>query len=116
VALSSLRERRLLGARLGAHEEAVVSHLHAAGIDPGRIERHDDNRLVQSLAASGSGIALVPALTVDRADPAVRVAPLEPPLPPRRLAVLRRRDGELSAAAGHLWDVAVSRGRRLLAA
>jgi DNA-binding transcriptional LysR family regulator len=113
--LVALAGRALLGIQRCAHEDLVEAELVAAGVDPAAVERYEDNRLIQSLAAGGHGIAVVPSLTVDRADEEVRVLELEPALPPRRVALARLRERELSPAAAELRRIAVALCREVLA-
>ena len=51
------------------------------------------------MVAAGVGVALVPALTVDASDPAVRVLELGAQLPPRLVGLGWHRDRYRSAAA-----------------
>lgn len=60
--------------------------------------RSDNNGTLQGLVAAGFGVALVPRLAVTP-DERVSVLRLEPPVPPRRLAVAWHRDRHRSSAA-----------------
>jgi DNA-binding transcriptional LysR family regulator len=115
VSLDALRGLPLLGLRLQGHEERVQDALAAAGLEPGRIERYDDNRLVQALAGAESGVAVVPRLTVDPADSAVSVLELRPRIPPRRIALAHHRGRQLSVHAQAFLDGAVALCREALA-
>lgn len=89
--LSDLGGRRLLGVRGCLHDELVHQLLIAEGIVPAAIERYDDNGLIQALAAAGEGVAVVPHLVVDLADPRITVY-LLPELPARQLVAIVHGD------------------------
>jgi molybdate transport repressor ModE-like protein len=100
----------LEGARLifsCGHEQGLVeSLLLGRGIVAASSSRFDDNGMIQALAAAGEGVAIVPRLTVDLADPRVAVHPV-PDLPSRQLVAVWHRDRQLSAAAGEFVATAV---------
>lgn len=81
--------------RMTAH---VEEHLRDAGIEPNVVFRSDDNGTVQGMVAAGVGVALVPALTLDENDPAIRVLEIDG-MPPRVLALAWHRDRYRSPAA-----------------
>jgi molybdate transport repressor ModE-like protein len=95
VLLSCSFERRLVEARLLAD-----------GIAPASYARFDDNGMIQALAASGEGVAVVPLLAVDADDPRVSVHPL-PELPPRQIVAVWHVERELSARARQFVATAV---------
>jgi DNA-binding transcriptional LysR family regulator len=66
-------------------------------------ERFDDNAMIQELVAAGEGVAVVPRLTIDTADPRIAVFPV-PELPPRRLAIVTHAERRLRPAAQRLID------------
>jgi molybdate transport repressor ModE-like protein len=69
--------------------------------------RSDNNGTLQGLVAAGFGVALVPLLAVTPGDDArVTVLSLEPPVPPRRIAVAWHRDRHRSPAARAFIDAA----------
>jgi DNA-binding transcriptional LysR family regulator len=106
ISLSDLHGRSVLGIVRGAHEDVVESRLTAAGLSDVTFDRYDDNQVVQSLVAGGHGIAIVPWLTVDEHDEALRVLPLAFDLPPRRVGLIHHRDRLLTPAARAFCDVA----------
>jgi DNA-binding transcriptional LysR family regulator len=95
VLLSCSYERRVVEARLLA--ERIV---------PASFARFDDNGMIQALAASGEGVAVVPRLTVDASDNRVDVHPL-PDLPARQLVAVWHRDRQLSPAVRRFTETAV---------
>jgi DNA-binding transcriptional LysR family regulator len=97
--LSALEGQTLLGITHCDHEQAVAAQLAANAVDASTFERYDDNRLIQSLAGAGTGIAIVPALTIDRADESVTILEIPAELPPRTIALIHPRDAPLSPVA-----------------
>jgi DNA-binding transcriptional LysR family regulator len=114
IRVEDLRGRQLLGVSRCSHEDIVEARFAAAGLDDPGFERYDDNQLVQSLVAGDQGVAIVPWLTVNHDDAAVRVLPLALDLPPRQLALIHRRDRLLSPAAREFRSLAVRLCRQAL--
>jgi DNA-binding transcriptional LysR family regulator len=114
ISLADLKGRSLLGIVRGAHEDVVETRLAAAGLEGVTVDRYDDNQVVQSLVAGGHGVAIVPWLTADVHDAAVRVVPLGFELPPRRIGLVHHRDRLLPPAAREFRTVAVDVCRALL--
>ncbi len=76
--------------------------------------RSDNNGTLQGLVAAGFGVALVPQLAVTPDELHVRVVRLEPPVPPRRLAVAWHRDRHRSPAARAFIEAASTVSAELL--
>jgi DNA-binding transcriptional LysR family regulator len=114
IRVEDLRGRQLLGVSRCSHEEIVEARFAAAGLDEPGFERYDDNQLVQSLVAGDQGIAVVPWLTVNHDDSAVRVLPLAIDLPPRQLGLIHHRDRLLSPAAREFRNLAAELCRKAL--
>jgi DNA-binding transcriptional LysR family regulator len=98
----SLREialEPLIGFRTCKTTQVVVDQLRTTGIEPRFVFRSDENGVVQGLAATGVGVALLPRLAVDENDRAVRVIELGPKIAPRIVGIVRHRDRYHSAAA-----------------
>src|SRR5205085_5884090 len=110
-----LKGQVLLGITRCPHEDAVAAQLSGYGVDTSSFERYDDNRVIQSLAGDGSGVAIVPSLIVDRADEAVTVLEIPAELPPRTIALIYPRDAPLSAAAVGFKEVALPLCKDVLA-
>jgi DNA-binding transcriptional LysR family regulator len=100
--------RRLIGIPQSEHEVLVAQHLAADRVVPAAHDRYEDNGLIQELVATGQGVAIVPVLIVDTADPRVSVIPLST-LPPRRLAAITLRGRRLSRPAQDLINLVTAR-------
>jgi DNA-binding transcriptional LysR family regulator len=94
----------LIGFRHCRSTGAAEAYLRANGGDPQWVFRSDDNTTVQALVVAGIGVALVPRLTVDEADPRCVVIPTE--VPPRVLALAWHRDRYRSPAQVAFVDLA----------
>jgi molybdate transport repressor ModE-like protein len=103
--LDDLAGKRLLGIRGCRQYRLVELEMEARGVEPESISRFDDNAIIQALAAADEGVAIVPELVIDTADPQIAVHPL-PELPARRLIAVWHRERTLSAAAHQFLDAA----------
>jgi molybdate transport repressor ModE-like protein len=56
------------------------------------VVRSDDNGTIHALVAAGIGIAILPALSIDRRDVRVRAIPLDPAPAPRTVVLAWHRD------------------------
>jgi DNA-binding transcriptional LysR family regulator len=110
----SLREiamEPLIGYRTCRTTEIVVDQLRTTGIEPRFVFRSNENGVVQGLAATGVGVALVPRLAVDENDESVKVVELGPKIAPRIVGIVRHRDRYHSAAARAFAATALEVGR-----
>ncbi len=80
------------------------AHLRRLGFDPSIVFRSDDSGIVQGLVGAGVGYALVPRLTVDRADPDVATLDVRG-IPPREIGLAWHADRRLSSAARAFVEV-----------
>lgn len=80
------------------------AHLRNKGFEPDIVFRSDDSGIVQGLVGAGVGYALVPRLTVDRADPDVAVLAVRG-IPPREIGLAWHADRRLSPAATAFVEV-----------
>jgi molybdate transport repressor ModE-like protein len=87
--------------------------LRLSGLEPRVAFRSDDNGTVQNLVAAGLGVALVARLTVAETDPRIRVVALDPPIPPRRIALAWHRDRHRTPAARAFVELAAEVCREL---
>ena len=111
-ALRELLDHPLISNRTCRTTKRVEDRLRQAGREPNIAFRSDDNGTVQGLVAAGVGIAVVPRLTVDETDRAVRVVELGDRVPPRLIGVAWHRDRRRTRAAEAFVELA----RRITAA
>lgn len=104
--LREISELPLIGYRTCRTTHQVEQRLHMAGCEPKIVFRSDDNGTVQGLVAAGVGAALVPRLTVDETDDAVRLLDLGDRVPPRLLGIAWHRDRLRTRAAEAFVDAA----------
>jgi molybdate transport repressor ModE-like protein len=81
----------LIGFCRGRLITAAEERLRRMGVEPQIVFRTDDNGTMQRLVAAGFGAALAPRLTVDEADPTIRVVPLDG-FPSRLIGLAWHRD------------------------
>jgi DNA-binding transcriptional LysR family regulator len=114
--LREIGEQPLIGYRTCRSTELVVDQLRTTGIEPHFVFRSNENGVVQGLAATGIGVALVPRLAVDENDDTVHVIELGPKIAPRIIGIARHRDRYHSAAARAFVATALDVGRETTAA
>ncbi|WP_137121921.1 LysR family transcriptional regulator [Segeticoccus rhizosphaerae] len=91
--ISEVARRPVIG-----HDHCVCHDLAeqgfaAAGIRPSYAFRSNDNAAVQAMVRAGIGTAVMPALSVNMADPGVRVLQIEPALPFRSILLAHLAQG-----------------------
>jgi DNA-binding transcriptional LysR family regulator len=99
VAPAQLRELTLIGQKASSCQLLVDQGLRGQGVDPDYVFRSNDNGAVQAMVRAGMGVAVLPWLAIDPDDPEIRVHPLDPPIPPRSIGLIRRADRTLSPGA-----------------
>ena len=104
--LRELVEHPLISNRTCRTTQRVEERLRQAGRDPHIAFRSDDNGTVQGLVAAGVGIAIVPRLTVDETDDAIRVVDLADRVPPRLIGIAWHRDRLRTAASNAFVEAA----------
>jgi DNA-binding transcriptional LysR family regulator len=109
--LREIGEQPLIGYRTCRATELVVDQIRTTGIEPHFVFRSNENGVVQGLAATGVGVALVPRLAVDENDDSVRIVGLGPKIAPRIVGIARHRDRYHSAAARAFVSTALDVGR-----
>jgi DNA-binding transcriptional LysR family regulator len=100
--LPTLREigsQPLIGYRNCRATELLFDQIRATGVEPHFVFRSDDNGVVQGLARSGIGVAVLPRLAVDPNDEEVRITNLSPRLARRQVGIARHKDRYHSPAA-----------------
>jgi DNA-binding transcriptional LysR family regulator len=107
--LPSLREvgeMPLIGYRTCTSGNQLEAHLRLRGMVPEVVFRSDDNGTMQGMVAAGVGVALMPLLAVDVADPRTRIVDMSGKLPPRLVGVAWHRDRVQSVAARSFIELA----------
>ena len=104
--LRELLDQPLIANRTCRTTTRVEERLRLAGREPHIAFRSDDNGTVQGLVAAGVGIAIVPRLTVDETDKAIRVVDLGDRVPPRLIGVAWHRDRRRTRAAEAFVELA----------
>lgn len=101
--LRDVHQKRLLDIRGCQHDRSIEHRLLFENVVPAEIDRFDDHHMIQELVACGSGIAILPELTVDSSDPRLAVHRLEE-LAPRELVTVLGRDRHLGAEVSEFID------------
>jgi DNA-binding transcriptional LysR family regulator len=104
--LRDVAELPLICFRSCSNGHQMESHLKLRGMIPDVVFRSDDNGTVQGMVAAGVGVALMPLLAVDTADPRVSVIDMSGRIPPRLIGIAWHRDRVRSAAARSFVDLA----------
>lgn len=107
AALDTLTPEDLAGVHLIAYHEdfyGVEASLRAHGVDPMVVFRSDDSAILQALAASGIGSAILPRLAIDPADSDTVKIPLTG-LAPRIARLAWHRERYLTPATKALIEV-----------
>jgi molybdate transport repressor ModE-like protein len=107
IATGQLGGAPLIGEQVGACSTLIENGLRQLGIEPHYVFRTNDNAAVQAMVRAGMGQAIMPFLAVDDTDPGVVVRDMNPPLPPRRIDLVRRRGRTLHPAARRFSSLAV---------
>jgi DNA-binding transcriptional LysR family regulator len=103
---STLRGAPMIGQSPCACQLSIDRSLRDYGVEPDYIFRTNDNAAVQAMVRAGMGQAILPFLAVDPNDPGVVVSALDPPIPPRVVALGRRRGRTLPPAADRFIELA----------
>ena len=92
----------MIGQKESVYQTEIDEGLRSLGVTPRYVFRTNDNGGVQAMVRAGLGLAVMPLLAVDTADPGVAVRPLDPPIRPRLLCVGLRAEGARLPAAERL--------------
>ena len=84
----------------------IENGLRAIGACPTFVFRTYDNGAQMAMVRAGMGWAVMPLLAVDSRDHGVDVRFLSPPLPPRQICLVWRRDRTLSPVAARMVELA----------
>ena len=102
----TLRGVPMIGQSACACQESIDRSLRDYGVEPDYVFRTNDNGAVQAMVRAGMGQAILPFLAVDTNDVGVVVSSLDPPIPPRVIAIGRRRGRTLPPAADRFIELA----------
>jgi DNA-binding transcriptional LysR family regulator len=104
--LREVAEMPLISYRTCTSGSQVESQLRMRESAPDVVFRSDDNGTMQGMVAAGVGVALMPLLAVDVADPRTRALDMSGKLPPRVIGIAWHRDRVQSVAARSFIDLA----------
>jgi DNA-binding transcriptional LysR family regulator len=110
---STLRGAAMIGQSPCACQLSIDRSLLDYGVEPDYVFRTNDNAAVQAMVRAGMGQAILPYLAIDANDPGVVVSTLDPPIPPRVIALGRRRGRTLPPAADRFVELATDVCRAL---
>jgi LysR family cyn operon transcriptional activator len=96
----------MIGQSPCACAESIDRSLRDYGVEPDYVFRTNDNAAVQAMVRAGMGQAILPFLAADTNDPGVTVSFMDPPIPPRVIALARRRGRTLAPAADRFIEIA----------
>lgn len=89
VPMNSLSEFPLIGQPVSdTCQIRISSGLIDGGVSPEYVFRTNDNAALQSMVREGMGLAVMPLLGVDIADPKIKVRPMDPPITPRTIGLV----------------------------
>lgn len=88
-------------------QRQIDARLRHHSVEPDVVFRTNDNTAVTAMVRAGMGMAVMPLLAVDVDDPRLSVHRLDPPLPPRHVALAWQRDRTLSPAARLFVELAL---------
>jgi DNA-binding transcriptional LysR family regulator len=89
----------LVGFRASSTVDQIEAAFRSEGMETRWAFRSNDNPTVQGLVAAGVGVAVMPRLTLNTADPRIAVVELATEVPPRIVAIAQHRDRYSSPAA-----------------
>lgn len=98
----------LIGNRNTWCRSLVSDRLAPTGHSPTYVFHSDDNPTIQGLVGAGGTYSFITLLQVDLADPKTTVVRIEPPVEPRRVAVLRPSDRHLPATLDPFIETAAN--------
>jgi DNA-binding transcriptional LysR family regulator len=103
----------MIGQSPCACQLSIDRSLRDYGVEPDYVFRTNDNAAVQAMVRAGMGQAILPFLAADPNDPGVIVSFMDPPIPPRVIAIGRRRGRTLAPAADRFIELAADVCRSL---
>jgi len=106
ISIDELAQLPLIGVRDAKLHEQLADRLARATPPPRFVFHSNDNPTIQGFIAAGLAYGLLPLLAVDETDPKISVLPVDPPVPPRRLAVVWHADRRLTPRVARFVDTA----------
>jgi DNA-binding transcriptional LysR family regulator len=98
-------ESWLCGATNGSCRELTIRSCQRAGFEPDVSFESNDYNVMQSLVAAGMGVTLLPDLALGSPHPGVRIVPVAPAPPVRRVWAATLAAGSRSRATESMLDV-----------
>ena len=98
----------LVGYPVGLCQQEIEDAMRDFGVDPTYVFRTNDNGAQIAMVRAGMGWAVMPLLAVDARDESIDVRPLHPPIPPRQVCLVWKRDRTLSPVATRLIEISKS--------
>lgn len=106
VELGDLREEAWVQTSVASPcAKHVIRSCHAAGFEPIVSFESDDYQTVQGLVAAGVGVALIPALALSTVRDDIKVRPLHPASPVRKVFAATPRAAAATPAVATMIDV-----------
>lgn len=93
----------------------VLDAMRVHGHSPRVVFRSADNSTVQAMVRAGRGYAIQPQLCIDANDPGIVVAPIDPPVPPRRIVLIWRDDPDVPPAVHRFVELAAQVAKEISA-
>jgi molybdate transport repressor ModE-like protein len=97
----------------GPHQDAAEEFFRVRGARPRVVFRSNDNGTLQAMVAAGLGWAVMPLLTVDEHDAAIRLVEVEPTVPPRVPVMMWHRERYRPPSADAFVETAVAVTREI---
>lgn len=108
---ASLDGQPFVGYPSGSCQMNIEGGLRDAGAVPTFVFRTLDNGACTAMVRAGMGWAVMPLLALDLDDPSIDLHQLDPPVPPRQVCAVWRRDRTLSPIARRLVDISIDVAR-----
>jgi DNA-binding transcriptional LysR family regulator len=108
VAAAALHDTPMVGAPSENICQILIDRgLGTLGVEPTYVFRSVDNGAIQGMVRAALGRAVMPYLAIDAEDPHVVVQEIDPPIPPRRIAIARRAGRTLAPVAARFIELAI---------
>jgi DNA-binding transcriptional LysR family regulator len=105
--MTELVGQSIIGSQPCSCQDLIDDRLRRVGITPQYVFRTNDNGAVQAMVKTGMGVAIMPLLAVETADPEVAVRFLDPAPEPRVIVLGTLRGRTRTAATDRFVELAV---------